>query len=383
MTKYSKTYPFLASLKKRVRLTGPNSSKKTQHLVLDLNGSGISYSVGDSIGVFPENSSEIVNLVLQALKYDGTESITDHRTGDVLSIQQFLSQRTNLSTVTKKLLGAIVDAYPDPASPKCDTLNQLLQPDQRPALKAHLAEYHVWDFLAEHPEANLSPEAVCQCLQPLLPRLYSIASSQKVVGDEVHLTVAEIEYESNGHRRHGTTTHWLCNIVPLNKQNVPIFIQPAHGFCLPSDHSTPLIMVGSGTGIAPFRAFMQERTCVDAAGPHWLFFGERTRENEYLYRDYWETLVKNKQLRIDTAFSRNQEQKIYVQHKMLEHGEELWHWLENGAHFYVCGDASQMAKDVDMALQHIVGLYGDLDVPATKAYLKTLRADGRYQKDVY
>ncbi|MBA3816418.1 MAG: sulfite reductase, partial [Parachlamydiaceae bacterium] len=211
----------------------------------------------------------------------------------------------------------------------------------------------------------------------------SIASSMMAVGEQVHLTVSELQYETNGHQRHGICTHFLCQLAPLKENVVPIYLQASNGFTLPADSSTPIIMVGPGTGVAPFRAFLQERVAQGATGLNWLIFGECHQAFNFYYEDYWQELVNEGHLRLDTAFSRDQEHKIYVQHRLMEHGAEIFALLQKGAVFYVCGDAHRMAKDVDAALHYIAQKYGELDEPAAKAFIKQLKAEKRYLRDVY
>ena len=205
----------------------------------------------------------------------------------------------------------------------------------------------------------------------------------KTVGREVHLTIALIHYDTNGHKRRGVCTHYLCELAPVNQPLIPVYIQPHHGFTLPANPDVPIIMIGPGTGVAPFRAFMQERMAIGAKGKNWLFFGERNQISDFFYEDYWSQLISEEKLVMHTAFSRDQENKIYVQHRMMEQGAELFAWLKEGAYLYVCGDAKNMAKDVEAALLQIIQKHGSLDEQATKQFLKQLRQEKRYLRDVY
>ena len=241
----------------------------------------------------------------------------------------------------------------------------------------------LWDFLIENQEGLPSPQEICNRLRGLIPRLYSIASSMKSVGEEIHLTIAKVIYQTNGFTRRGIATNYLCNLAALNDLSVPIYIQKTNDFRLPENPNTPLIMVGPGTGIAPFRAFMQERATTEASGKNWLFFGEWNKNFDFFYEDYWTKLQKQQFLKLSIAFSRDQERKVYVQHKMEENASEFWQWLEQGAHFYVCGDSTYMAKDVDQTLHKIVEQEGKMDSGAAKAYVKQMKADKRYLRDVY
>ena len=320
---------FLAPIKERVRLN-PGSEKETYHIVLDLEGSGIEYSVGDCIGVYPENDPHYVRTVVQAV-------------GDP-SLHNFLLTKANLNRIPKKLLGE----HPD-----------LLT----------LVQY-----------GKIDPDHLREKLLPMLPRFYSIASSNEEVGDEVHLTVVLSQNPAEAPIPYGVCSHYLCHRAPLFKPVIPIFHQPSRHFSLPPESSdSPIIMIGPGTGVAPFRAFMQERK----HAKNWLFFGERNQKTDYYYRPFWESLVADNRLQLDCAFSRDQKEKLYVQHKMLENSEELWRWLEGGAYLYVCGDASRMAKDVNKALHQIVEMEGKMNTLDAKTYIKNLKKTHRYQRDVY
>lgn len=371
--------PFLASIKERYTLSRPGSQKSTHHVILDLANSGISYEVGDSIGVYPQHDPQIVLRTLRAMKASGNEVVCFKE--ENLTLVDFLTSRGNLTEISPKLLKEVCVRQTN--QDKKQHLEALLNPDNRDAFKQYAGMREIWDFLLEHEEVFFTHQEFVDLMMPLLPRFYSIASSAKSVGPEVHLTVAHVKYEANGYPRHGICTHYICHMAPLNQPAVPIFIQPAHTFRLPSDNSTPIIMIGPGTGVAPFRAFMQERISTGATGKHWLFFGERNREYDFLYEDFWRELVKDDKLRVDVAFSRDQEHKIYVQNMMDEHGSEFYRWLEEGAYLFVCGDAKRMAKDVESMLHQIIRKHGNKDEAEAKLYVKKLRADKRYLRDVY
>lgn len=378
---YSKANPFLAKITERYSLCKSGSKKSTYHIVLDLKGSGITYNVGDSIAIQPTNDLGIVKKTLQALKATGDELIIEKQTQQDVRLVDYLTKKANIAEVPRKLLAAIAERSTDMA--KKERFQFMLSEGQKELVKEYQEAHEVWDTLAENPEAQIEPQEFCNMLQPLLPRFYSIASSMADVGDEVHTTVAELTYETNGHLRRGVCTHFLCNMVPLHSPVVPIYIQPSHGFTVPEATDVPMIMVGPGTGVAPFRGFMQERLAREASGYNWLFFGEWHRAYEFFYEDFWQQLVSRGVLRIDTAFSRDQEHKVYVQHRLMEHGQELFDWLNRGAYFYVCGDARRMAKDVDAALHQIIQVHGELDEHGAKEYVKRLKAEKRYLRDVY
>lgn len=378
---YNRAHPFLATVKERYSLCKPGSAKKTFHIVLDLAGSNITYEVGDSIGIYPQNDPKVVELTLQAMRTTGSEQIWDKRTEKMWGLREFLTSRANLAEVSRKMLKEVLDRQTAPA--KKLLLTNLFLEENKELLKVYLEAHELWDLLEEHSEVFFSPQELCELIMPALPRLYSIASSNKVVGSEVHLTVAYLEYESNGHKRVGACTHYLCMLAPMHVPIVPIYIQPHSGFTLPSNLDTHIIMIGPGTGVAPFRAFMQERAALDASGKNWLFFGERNRSHSYFYESFWSDLVDQGRLRLALAFSRDQSHKIYVQHRMQEHGEELFKWLEDDAHLFVCGDAHRMAKDVESTLLQIIQTHGGHDEASGKQYLKKLRAEKRYLRDVY
>lgn len=378
---YSRTNPFLAKVKERKRLSKAGSKKNTHHIVLDISGSNIHYHVGDSIGIYPTNDPDLVAWTLKALNATGDEPVMDKQGENPVKLKTFFEEKANITEISKKLLLEICNKQTN--SEKKAKLEILLEDQNKDALKEYQATHELWDTLEENKEASFEIQELCNLLMPLLPRLYSISSAKKAVGDEVHLTVAMLEYESNQLLRRGVCTHYLCNLAPLNEAKVPVYIQPHHGFTVPQDLNAPMIMVGPGTGVAPFRAFMQERTHMKAKGKHWLIFGEWNKNFDFFYEDYWNELTSQNALKVSSAFSRDQPEKIYVQHRMMEHGQEIYEWLQEGAHFYVCGDAKQMARDVEAALLHIVQNFGQKDETQAKAYLKELRSQKRYLKDVY
>ncbi len=379
---YNRQNPFPASIKDRYHLSKPGSEKNTRHLVLDLGGSGLSYEPGDSIGVFPVHSDELVSRTLNAMKATGNEFVQLKTTGELIKFSDFLTKSANISDISPKLLREVFGRQPE--GEKKHLLELLLQEDQRESLKKYLAKHEVWDFLLFNEEVNFTPQELTDLLMPLLPRFYSISSSQNYVGNEVHLTIAPLEYESGGHRRLGVCTHYLCSRVETGDPVVPVFIQSSHAFRLPEDPNIPMIMVGPGTGVAPFRAFMQERVLHQGSkGKHWLFFGERHRAYNFFYEEEWPLFAENGHLRLALAFSRDQDEKVYVQDKIRKHGEELFSWLEAGAYFYVCGDAQNMAKDVEVALHDIVAEYGLRNAAEAKEYVRQMRREKRYLRDVY
>lgn len=377
---YSKTNPFLSKIKQRYSLCKQDSLKSTFHLVLDLEESGLTYEVGDSLGIYPTNDPFLVERTLQAIKADLGVKVKD-KTGTEYPLRKFLTEKANITEFSKKLIQEIINRQVD--AKKKSALELLFQENNRELLRKFHQDHEVWDLLLEHPEVTFTPQELCDLLMPLLPRFYSIASSQSAVGNEVHLTIALTKYETQGIERLGVCSHYLCHLCPMGQPVVPIYIQQHHGFTLPKESDAALIMIGPGTGIAPFRAFMQERVQKRHKGRNWLFFGEWTRSKEYYYEEDWIRWEQEGNLRVDLAFSREQEEKVYVQHKMLEYGKEFFDWLQKGAYIFVCGDAKHMAKDVDAAIVQIIKTYGFLDDTGVKSYLKELKAEGRYLRDVY
>lgn len=380
---HNKQNPFLSKIKERYRLSRPGSRKHTFHVVLDLKGSGITYEVGDTIGIFATHDPELVGKTLKALKATGSEVVKEKSSNELMNLSAIFTRKANVTTVSKKCFHEIFQRLPEGLQK--EKLAPLFQEERKKELKSYLEHHELWEILTHCSEAHIDPQELCSWLMPLLPRFYSIASSQKAVGDEAHLTIALIDYENVSQTpRSGVCTHYLCRLAPLNEPIVPIYVQPHHGFTLPSDATVPLIMIGPGTGVAPFRAFMQERISHAASTEkHWLFFGEWTRSHEFFYEEFWTSLVSAGKMRLDVAFSRDQAQKVYVQHKMLERAPELFQWIQEGAHLYVCGDAKRMAKDVEETLLKIFQEQGNLEESDSRAFLKKLRTEKRYLRDVY
>lgn len=376
---YNRKHPFLASIKDRYSLCSQGSLKDTRHVVVNIEGSDIQYQAGDSLAIYPLNDPSLVERTLRALKSTGSEIVTD-RNGEPYPFLEYLSAHVNLKGITRKFLTELAPYLP--LSEKGD-LENLLKEENKDELKAWLHSHELWDLLERFPEAALTPQKIVDLAMPLLPRFYSIASAQGAVGDEVHLTVAYLRYETRSIPRVGVCTHFLCELAPLHHSNVYVYLHPSADFHLPENPETPIIMIGPGTGIAPFRAFMQERERQNSEGKNWLFFGEWTRAHEFFYESEWLRWQDMGLLKIDLAFSREQEEKVYVQHRMKEKGEELFRWLEEGAIIYICGDAHHMAKDVDLTLHQIVQEHGKLTEAEAHAYIKNLKAEKRYKRDVY
>jgi sulfite reductase (NADPH) flavoprotein alpha-component len=380
---YSKDRPFPARVTENRLLNKPGSAKETRHFIVDLAGSGLHYKAGDSLGVFPTNRPGEVAEILQRLGATGDELVSPPalKLAAPIPLRAALTERLALAKPTRKIVEVLAAkaANPDEAA----KLAGLLAPESKDVLAAFLENREFVDLLAEFPSAKLTPQEFVDHLRKLMPRLYSIASSGRVHPTEVHLTVAVVRYETNHRERVGVCSTFLADRAQVGTTPVPVFVSDSH-FGPPEDGARDCIMVGPGTGIAPFRAFVQERAATGATGRNWLFFGDQKRATDFLYEEEWqEFLAKGQLTRLDTAFSRDQLLKVYVQDRMRENAAELWRWLEGGAHFYVCGDAKRMAKDVDVALHDIVAEQSGRTPEQAAEYVKQMKKERRYQRDVY
>jgi sulfite reductase (NADPH) flavoprotein alpha-component len=380
---YSKDRPFPAKILENRLLSKPGSGKETRHFVVDLRGSGLHYKTGDSLGIFPSNRVAEVDEVLRCLDATGDEYVSPAalRLPAPAPLRDLLTEKLALSKPTRKFVETLAAKASD-ADEKAK-LAGLLAPESKNVLVSFLEQREFTDLLAEFSSARLTPQEFVDHLRKLMPRLYSIASSPKVHPSDVHLTVAIVRYETNHRGRVGVCSTFLSDRAKVGITPVPVFVSNSH-FGPPQDGTKDCIMVGPGTGIAPFRAFMQERVATRATGRNWLFFGDQKRGTDFLYEEEWEELLAKEQLtRLDTAFSRDQLLKIYVQDRMRENAAEIWSWLQGGAHFYVCGDAKRMAKDVDTALHNIIADKGGMSIEQAADYVKQMKKEKRYQRDVY
>lgn len=374
--RWSRNRPFMAPLLGQFVLNGPGSDKETRHVVLSLKGSDIAYEPGDALGMLAANDPAAVAAVLEATGLSAEamvemEKAGPHPLGEVL---------THRLTIGKLAHATVLQFQGMAESPR---LAELLEPDNVTAREAYLWGREAIDLLTEFPGVVTTPEQLVAILPRLAPRLYSISSSRRVHPDEVHLTVAAVRYESYGRRRGGVASTQLADRVGQGEV-VPVYLHPNRRFRLPEDGDRPIIMIGPGTGIAPFRAFLEERQASGAKGRSWLFFGDRRAAHDYLYRNELRAFRDTGVLtRLDTAFSRDGPDKVYVQHLMLEEGAELWRWLGDGAHLYVCGDSSRMAHDVNQALIDIIARHGRMSAAKAQLELEQLTADRRYCRDVY
>lgn len=378
---YNKDNPFPARILENRLLSKPGSDKETRHFVLSLAGSGLHYKVGDSLGVYPVNPPKEVADILSLLRATGLERVVLPKATVSVPLKLALFANLALDGPNRRFLETL--AQKAAAGAEKERLDSLLAPENKERLVEYLSQRHYVDVLGDFPSARLEPQAFVDHLRRLNPRLYSIASSPKVAHGEVHLTVVVVRYHMNGRDRVGVCSSFLADRVREIETLVPVFVVDSH-FGVPADASRDCIMIGPGTGIAPFRAFVQERVATGATGRNWIFFGDQRRATDYLYEEEWnEALAKGALTRLDLAWSRDQAEKVYVQHKMRENAAELWSWLSKGAHFYVCGDAKRMAKDVDQALHEIVAQQGGMDAAAAAEYVKQMKKDKRYQRDVY
>ena len=373
-TSYGKSNPFPARLLKNILLNKAGSEKEVRHYEISLNGSGLNYDAGDALGVVPVNCPELVDEVIAALKTKPDESV---KIGDnVMSLHEALTRHLDITKPSQEFFTTVANAAP------AKELSALLAQEKREEMRKWLYGRGVIDLL--HLLAEPMPAAdFVKLLKRLTPRLYSISSSPKAHPGEVHLTVSAVRYEAHGRARKGVASTFLADRVG-DADVVKVYVQPSHGFKPPANSDAPMIMVGPGTGIAPFRAFVEERLATGAKGKNWLFFGDQRRATDFLYEEQLTDWHKSGVLsKFDLAFSRDQEKKIYVQDRMMENAAEMWSWLEAGAHFYVCGDASRMAKDVDATLHKIVETAGGKSADDAKSYVAKLKSDKRYQRDVY
>ncbi|MFV9668931.1 sulfite reductase subunit alpha [Pantoea sp. KXB45] len=369
----NKSNPYAAALITNKRLSGEQSAKDIRHFEFDLAGSGLKYEAGDALGVIPVNEPSLVSLLLTQLNADYQTPVPgfDRSLGDLLTYQ------FEISEPSRKLIEWVGQNTTN------QELRHVLQHDDKDALGVWLWGKDTLDLLQLELTRTLSVPEFVALLRPLQHRAYSISSSSKAHPDQVHLTVASVRYHSGGRNRGGVCSTYLAERVRRGEKPA-IFISPNKAFRVPANNSAPLIMVGPGTGIAPFRAFLQERQATGAQGKNWLFFGDQHQEHDFIYQDELLAWRDSGLLtRLDLAFSRDQEKKIYVQSRMLEQGAELYAWLQEGAYFYVCGDASRMAKDVDNALYEVVRQFGGLSTERAADYVDQLKKEKRYLRDVY
>lgn len=373
---YTRTNPFPAKLAVNRSLCGEGSEKDTRHFELDLTGWGLNYEVGDSMTVWPTNDPALIDELINKIGAKGDETVKGPNGEKPL--REVLFRDCRITQTTPKFLQAIAQKAVNGAP----LLTELLTPERKQDLDTYLWGMEVVDFLIEHPSIKWTPQEFVDTLAKLMPRLYSISSSLKANPDRVHFTIDIVHYESRGRMRKGVCSNFLAERA--DQAPIPVFPNTSK-FRLPEDGNTPIIMVGPGTGIAPFRAYLQERKATGAKGKNWLFFGSQHEHCNYFYKDELEGMQRDGFLsRFDCAWSRDAASKSYVQHKMEQSADEIWKWMDSeGAHFFVCGDARRMAKDVDAALRKVIQQKGGKSEEQTNEYVEKLKADKRYKRDVY
>ncbi|WP_088014642.1 sulfite reductase subunit alpha [Gottfriedia acidiceleris] len=374
---FSRTNPFQAKVLKNINLNGTGSNKETRHIELSLQGSGLSYVPGDALGVIPSNDPELVASLINEMKWDEEAVVTVGKQGETLSLKEALTSYFEITLLSKKILQQAA------AFTENEELKNLILVENTSQLKEYCYGRDLLDLLRDFGPWSASAQEIVSLLRKMTPRLYSIASSIAANPDEVHLTIGAVRYTAHGRERKGVCSV-LCSERVKEGDTLPVYVQTNKHFFLPESQDKDIIMVGPGTGIAPFRSFIQERAVNKVNGRSWLFFGDQHAASDFLYQSELEKYQQDGVLtKLDTAFSRDTAQKVYVQHKMLEHSKELFEWIEKGAYFYVCGDKEYMAKDVHEALITVLEKEGTMDRDAAEAYLKDMQKQHRYQRDVY
>ena len=374
---FTRDSPLLAPVIDKRSLTHVTSTKTTLHLAFSIEGTGLSYEVGDACGVMPRNDVNLVAEILQTLGFNGNERVPCEKTGGTTTLHDALAHERQITRLNRK----IVQGYATRGN--CALLLDLLQPEHKTALDAYMYDRGLIDLLVEYPGVIDDPNELIALLPKLAPRLYSISSSPAAHAGQIHATVAVVRFTAHNRDRGGVCSTLFADRTSLSDR-LPIYIQPNKKFKLPANPDAPMIMIGPGTGIAPFRGFLHERRALGHKGKNWLFFGERSAATDYLYREELESMQSDGHLtRLDTAFSRDSDRKVYVQDRMMEQAPLVWSWLQDGASVYVCGDASRMAKDVHGALCRIVQEQGALTVESAEEYVGNLKDAHRYHRDVY
>ncbi|WP_448011687.1 assimilatory sulfite reductase (NADPH) flavoprotein subunit [Bacillus altitudinis] len=377
VSEYSRTNPFYAEVLENINLNGRGSNKETRHLELSLEGSGLVYEPGDSLGIYPTNDPALVDELIQTCGWNAEESVTVHKNGDTLPLKDALTSHFEITVLTKPLLQKIAELT------KSESLHALLEEGNEEKLKEYIAGRDLVDAARDFGPFEGTAADFTALLRKIPARLYSIASSLKANDEEVHLTIGAVRYDAHGRERQG-----VCSILCAERlqpgDTLPVYIQHNQNFKLPQDPDAPIIMVGPGTGIAPFRSFMQEREELGANGKSWLFFGDQHFVTDFLYQTEWQKWLKDGVLtKMDVAFSRDTEEKVYVQHQMKKQSKELFDWLEQGAYVYICGDEKHMAHDVHNTLLSIIQEEGAMSKEKAESYLANLQQQKRYQRDVY
>jgi sulfite reductase (NADPH) flavoprotein alpha-component len=374
--KYTRNHPYQSTVIYNELLTGEGSEKETRHIELTLE-EGMTYTPGDAVGILPENRPEAVDELLNALPFTGDERVLDHYKVEI-SLDEALRSRLQIGKLARSSVNQLAKI-----APQNEKLKELAGPEHKAKAEEYCWGRELVDLIEDFPGLVTEPQQLFQVVARLTPRMYSIASSQLQHEDNVQTTVRVVRYETHGRNRQGVCSGHLGERAGVG-MTMPIFLHSNASFRLPADPSSPVIMIGPGTGIAPFRAFLEERQAKGEPGQNWLFFGEQREALDYLYRDQFLAMKREGVLtRLDTAFSRDQKQKIYVQDRMQEHSAEIYDWLERGAYFYVCGDATRMAKDVELALLDAIAKGSQGTLEQAHEYLAEMKKQKRYQRDVY
>ena len=374
--KYTRNQPFQSKVLVNELLTGAGSEKETRHVELSIE-EGMTYFPGDAVGIIPENRPAAVAEVLTVLKFTGDERVLDHYKVEI-SFEEAVRTRLAIGKLTRGAVGQYAKL-----APGTERLKDLVGPDNKARAEEYCWGREFVDLATEYPGVITNPQQLFTVLARLTPRMYSIASSQKAHKDNVQTTVRVVRYDAHGRERQGLASGHLGERADIGA-TLPIFLHANQNFRLPEDSSAPVIMIGPGTGIAPFRSFLEEREALGGTGDNWLFFGEQREQLDFLYREQLQTMHKKGVLKhLDTAFSRDQARKIYVQDRMQERAKDLYAWLERGAYFYVCGDATRMAKDVETALLDVIAKGSNGTLEHAEEYLANMKKQKRYQRDVY
>jgi len=374
-TIYSRKHPFQAEVLENINLNGRGSNKETRHIELSLEGSGLVFEPGDALGVFPKNDPELVDWMIAEMKWSSETLVSVEENDEPL--REALLSRLEITVLTEPLLQKLAEFS------KNREFHALLSEEQEAKRKDYMKGRDVLDVLRDFGPWEMTPQQFVSSLRKLQPRFYSIASSLLAYPDEVHMTVGAVRYEAHGRLRKGVCSTFCAERLHIGDK-LPVFVHQNPNFKLPKDTHTPIIMIGPGTGVAPFRAFMQEREAIGAKGKSWLFFGDQHFVTDFLYQTEWQTWLKNGVLtKMDVAFSRDTKEKVYVQHRMMEQSKELFRWLEEGAAVYVCGDKQRMARDVHETLIQIIAKEGKMTSERAEAYVADMQKQKRYQRDVY
>lgn len=374
---YSRNNPFKAEVLENLNLNGRGSDRETRHLELSLEGSNLNFEPGDSLGVYPQNHPELVDAIINTMGWSPEELVPFNKKGDEGALREALLHHYEITVLTKPLLEQVASLSTSNA------LSELLAPGREQDLKEYIKGRDLLDLIEDFSPWNVPARSFVTMLRKLPARLYSIASSQKANPEEVHFTVRAVRYQTHGRDRYGVcSVHCAERVQPGD--SLPIYIQHNPNFKLPANPDAPIIMIGPGTGVAPFRSFLEEREEIGAEGKSWLIYGDRHFVTDFLYQTDWQRMLKDGVLsKLDVAFSRDTEEKVYVQHRILEKSRELYEWLQEGAHLYICGDEKHMAHDVHSALITVIQQEGGMSPEEAAAYLDNMQQTQRYQRDVY